>query len=64
MPQPRYRLWQRLDSIAHLLYTPTMAGRRCVRTRWHHHIHLIPTAVFVWICDRWENILTDAPDLE
>jgi hypothetical protein len=45
----------RLDSAAHLLYTPTMHGSRIAVARWHHHIHLIPGWLFRFICDRFER---------
>jgi hypothetical protein len=47
-------MWSTLDSLAHLLYAPTMMGRRCARARWHHRIHLIPGPVLAWVCDRYD----------
>ena len=47
----------RLDSIAHVLYAPTMHGRQIAVARWHHHIHLIPGWLFGLICDRFEASL-------
>lgn len=46
-----------LDGIAHVLYCPTMLGRRHARTRWHHRIHLIPGAVLNYMCDRYDRSL-------
>jgi hypothetical protein len=47
----------RLDSVAHILYNPTMRGKRLAVARWHHHIHLIPGWLFGFICDRFEASL-------
>jgi hypothetical protein len=46
-----------LDTIAHFLYCPAMAGRRIVRARWYHRIHLIPGRLLARICDRYEGRL-------
>jgi len=45
------------DSVAHVLYAPTMHGKRIAVARWHHHIHLIPGPLFRFICDRFETSL-------
>jgi hypothetical protein len=46
-----------LDTIAHFLYCPAMAGRRIVQARWYHRIHLIPGWLLARICDRYEERL-------
>ncbi|MFC9973543.1 hypothetical protein ACFVH6_21880 [Spirillospora sp. NPDC127200] len=43
-------MWRTADTVAHLLYCPTMLGRRAARARWHHNIHLIPGRLLAWIC--------------
>jgi hypothetical protein len=50
------------DWLAHVLYCPTMLGRRCVRARWHHNIHLIPGWLLAWVCDRYDLALGVTPD--
>ena len=44
------RAWRILDWVAHLLYVPTMLGRRYARARWCHTIHLIPQPLLAAIC--------------
>lgn len=39
-----------LDTLAHALYCPTLAGKRCARTRWHRRIHLIPGRLLALAC--------------
>lgn len=51
----RARLLEVLDSVAHFLHTPTMAGKRVARARWHHHIHLIPGWLLKLVCDRHDR---------
>lgn len=46
-----------LDGLAHVLYCPTMFGRRHARARWHHRIHLIPAAVLNRVCDSYDRSL-------
>jgi hypothetical protein len=59
----RGRLLGWADALAHALYCPTMLGRRIVRARWHHRIHLIPGQLLVVACDRYERSVTDGdPD--
>jgi hypothetical protein len=59
----RGRLLERADTVAHVLYCPTMAGRRFVRARWHHRIHLIPRRLLTAVCDPYERWITDGdPD--
>jgi hypothetical protein len=54
-----------LDSAAHVLYTPTMHGKRIAVARWHHHIHLVPGWLFKFICDRFEaSLWRGTPDFE
>lgn len=48
----RLKLFMALDGLAHFLYVPTALGRRAVRTRWHHRIHLIPDRLLGWACNR------------
>ena len=48
------RFWQALDTTAHVLYCPSMAGRRTARARWHHRLHLIPGWVLSPVCDRYD----------
>lgn len=55
-------MWRTLDTLAHLLYVPTMLGRRGMRARWHHHIHLIPGPVLAWVFDRYDLWLGVTPD--
>jgi hypothetical protein len=51
-------IWRILDAIAHRLYTPTLRGQAS-RTRWHHHIHLIPRSWLTYPCNRYEHLLLD-----
>ena len=45
------------DSVAHILFCPLMLGRRSVRARWYHRIHLIPGRALAAICDRYDRML-------
>lgn len=47
-------MWKIIDAVAHVLYCPTMLGRRSARTRWHHRVHLIPGRLVGWVCDRYD----------
>lgn len=58
----KLRLFMALDGLAHMLYAPTMLGRRSGRTRWHHRVHLIPGRLLGWVCDRYDLWLGVAPD--
>ena len=55
-------MWRVIDSTAHVLYCPTMLGRRGAHTRWHHRIHLIPGPWLGWVCDRYDRWLGVTPD--
>ena len=48
---------QSLDTLAHFLYEPTMAGKDVAVARWHHRIHLIPGWLVTWVCDRYDASL-------
>lgn len=58
----RFRILELADRVAHALYEPATLGRRCVAyppsRAWLHRIRLIPTALFVAVCDRYETALT------
>lgn len=59
----RGRLLGWADTLAHALYCPTMYGRRIVRARWHHRIHLIPGWLLAAACDAYEQWVTNGdPD--
>lgn len=51
------RLFAWVDNAAHVLYCPTLLGRRAARARWHHHIHLVPGWLLAWACDRYDRAL-------
>lgn len=53
----RSGLWGFVDALAHALYNPTLCGRSCAVTRWHHCIHLIPRRWQRWACDRYDRAL-------
>lgn len=53
----KLRIYSWLDAVAHFLYCPTMLGRRCVRERWHHNIHLIPATWLAAVCNRYDHWL-------
>lgn len=48
----RFRFWRAVDSAAHVIYCPGMAGRRVARARWWHRIHLMPGWLLEFVCDQ------------
>lgn len=53
----RFRLARRLDDVAHFLYRPTSGGNLAIRSRWHHHVHLIPERLLGIVCDNYDRAL-------
>ena len=58
----RLKLYGWVDAVAHFLYCPAMLGRRCVRARWYHDVHLIPGRWLAAVCDRYDRWLDVAED--